>query len=94
MDLRFNEEYVPKPTNYKQTEKVKVEKKKDNKKEKKRDPTNSTCSDDSGLDETYQNLVKKSENKRGKISQDDFNLISVIGTGSYGKVFLVRNKSN
>jgi len=32
--------------------------------------------------------------KTGKISKDDFTLIQVIGTGSYGKVLLVKKKSS
>ena len=34
----------------------------------------------------------KSSSQTGKISKDDFTLIQVIGTGSYGKVLLVKKK--
>jgi serum/glucocorticoid-regulated kinase 2 len=34
--------------------------------------------------------MRKIEKKKGKISKEDFSIISLIGTGSYGKVFLVR----
>ena len=34
--------------------------------------------------------MRKLEKKKGKISKDAFSIISLIGTGSYGKVFLVR----
>ncbi|CDW75713.1 rps6 protein kinase [Stylonychia lemnae] len=42
----------------------------------------------------YDNLIQQSLSKTGKISKDDFNLIQVIGTGSYGKVLLVKKKQN
>jgi hypothetical protein len=32
------------------------------------------------------------EKKTGKISKDDFVMLSVIGTGTYGKVLLVKRK--
>eukprot|EP00347_Sterkiella_histriomuscorum_P005331 403357021 len=38
----------------------------------------------------YEKIMRKLEKKKGKISKEDFNIISLIGTGSYGKVFLVR----
>lgn len=38
--------------------------------------------------------MKKLEKKKGKISKEDFTIISLIGTGSYGKVFLVRKIEN
>jgi len=38
--------------------------------------------------------MRKLEKKKGKISKDDFGIISLIGTGSYGKVFLVRKLDN
>lgn len=34
------------------------------------------------------------ELKTGKVQKNDFALMSVIGTGSYGKVFLVKKKNN
>lgn len=39
-------------------------------------------------------LLNYSDQRNGKISKDDFNLISVIGKGAYGKVLLVKKKSN
>lgn len=39
-------------------------------------------------------LLTQSDTKHGRISKDDFNLISVIGKGAYGKVLLVKKKSN
>lgn len=38
----------------------------------------------------YEKIIRKLEKKKGKISKEDFSIISLIGTGSYGKVFLVR----
>jgi serum/glucocorticoid-regulated kinase 2 len=38
----------------------------------------------------YEKIIKKLEKKKGKISKEDFSIVSLIGTGSYGKVFLVR----
>lgn len=43
-------------------------------------------------EEAYDDLIKESQNLNGKISKDDFNLLKVIGQGSYGKVFLVQHK--
>lgn len=34
--------------------------------------------------------MRKIVKKKGHISKEDFSIISLIGTGSYGKVFLVR----
>lgn len=45
-------------------------------------------------DDYYESLVNKLEKKQGKVSKEDFTLISVIGSGSYGKVYLVRKISN
>jgi len=42
----------------------------------------------------YEKIIKKLERKKGKISKEDFNIVSIIGTGSYGKVFLVRKIDN
>ncbi len=38
----------------------------------------------------YEKIMKKLEKRKGKISKEDFLIVSIIGTGSYGKVFLVR----
>jgi serine/threonine protein kinase len=37
-------------------------------------------------------MMRKPISQTEKVSKDDFNLISVIGTGSYGKVLLVKKK--
>ena len=40
----------------------------------------------------YDSLIKQSQQKTGKVGNDDFSLIQVIGTGTYGKVLLVKKK--
>ena len=44
-------------------------------------------------DPDYNELVKETQEKYGKTNKDDFNLLRVIGQGSYGKVFLVKHKT-
>lgn len=44
--------------------------------------------------EAYDSFVKSTIYQTDKVSKDDFSLISVIGTGSYGKVLLVRKKGS
>ena len=39
-------------------------------------------------------LVSDSQAKTGKVTKDDFSMIQVIGTGTYGKVLLVRKNDN
>ena len=46
------------------------------------------------LDIEMNSLVSESNTRNGKITKDDFNLIQVIGTGAYGKVLLVKKKSD
>lgn len=43
-------------------------------------------------DKDYDIIVKSSQKKHGVKSKHDFNLLSVIGQGSYGKVYLVQEK--
>jgi len=40
----------------------------------------------------FEALVSKSLQKTGKVGKRDFTMITVIGTGSYGKVLLVKKK--
>jgi len=40
----------------------------------------------------FEELVAQSQRKTGKMAKEDFAMIQVIGTGSYGKVLLVRKK--
>lgn len=42
----------------------------------------------------YEAMVTSISKKAGMVTKDDFNLISVIGTGAYGKVLLVRKKNS
>ena len=43
--------------------------------------------------EEYETLIKSSQEKTGKVQKEDFSLIQVIGTGTYGKVLLVKKKN-
>ena len=38
--------------------------------------------------------MKQSQKKTGRVSNQDFTLLKVIGTGSYGKVLLVKKKES
>jgi serine/threonine protein kinase len=46
------------------------------------------------LNQEYQNMIEDTENTNGKVNKMDFETISVIGKGSYGKVVLVRKKTS
>lgn len=39
---------------------------------------------------TYEQIVNDQQKKTGKVSKSDFQMLSVIGKGSYGKVLLVK----
>ena len=43
--------------------------------------------------EEYETLIKSIQEKTGKVQKEDFSLIQVIGTGTYGKVLLVKKKN-
>lgn len=40
----------------------------------------------------YEQIVCESQKRDGAVSKNDFQMLSVIGKGSYGKVLLVRKK--
>ena len=40
----------------------------------------------------YNEVVEQSQKAKGKTTKDDFDMLKVIGQGSYGKVFLVKHK--
>ena len=40
----------------------------------------------------YEEIVNESQKRTGTVSKKDFQMLSVIGKGSYGKVLLVRKK--
>jgi serum/glucocorticoid-regulated kinase 2 len=42
--------------------------------------------------DNYEQIVADQQKRTGKVSNDDFTLLQVIGTGSYGKVLLVKKK--
>ena len=41
---------------------------------------------------TYEYIVSEKQKNTGSISRQDFQMLSVIGKGSYGKVLLVKKK--
>ena len=43
-------------------------------------------------DTDYQKIMEEQKAKNGGKTKNDFELLSVIGQGSYGKVYLVRDK--
>ena len=45
------------------------------------------------MKEQYEKIIDEEQKKQGKnVSKNDFETISVIGKGSYGKVTLVKKK--
>ncbi len=44
------------------------------------------------LNQEYQDIITDQQEKTGKVTKNDFETISVIGKGSYGKVVLVKKK--
>lgn len=42
----------------------------------------------------YDNLVTNIQRKSGMVTKDDFQMKSLLGIGSHGKVFLVEKRSN
>jgi hypothetical protein len=89
--LVINDEYVPQPDH---SEIAKLELLRLQEEET---SSTSSSSEATSLDSKptgYEKILKKMEKKKGKILKDDFSMISLIGTGSYGKVFLVRKNDN
>ena len=43
-------------------------------------------------EKSYEHLIMQSQKNSGGVSKDDFTMLKVIGTGSYGKVLLVKKK--
>lgn len=43
---------------------------------------------------SYEQLVKEQQEKTGKVSKSDFQMLSVIGKGSYGKVLMVKKNDS
>ena len=39
-------------------------------------------------------MITEQQNATGNVTKKDFEMISVLGKGSYGKVMLVRKKDN
>ena len=44
--------------------------------------------------ETYDRIIKDNQEQSGSVTKKDFEMISVIGKGSYGKVTLVKKKDS
>lgn len=42
----------------------------------------------------YEELVSETQQRTGSVSKNDFQMLSVIGKGSFGKVLLVKKKSS
>lgn len=42
----------------------------------------------------YEELVSETQARSGSVSKNDFQMLSVIGKGSYGKVLLVKKKDS
>ena len=45
-------------------------------------------------EDDYNKVINQQQTKSGNVTKKDFEMISVIGKGSYGKVMLVRKKDN
>jgi serum/glucocorticoid-regulated kinase 2 len=46
----------------------------------------------SAQQQEYDNLINENQKAAGNVSKKDFEMISVIGKGSYGKVMLVKKR--
>lgn len=46
------------------------------------------------MSDDYSKLIHNSLDENGKVSKQDFTCISIIGTGSYGKVYLVKKNDS
>ena len=46
------------------------------------------------IDQQYQDIITDQQKKTGSVNKNDFETISVIGKGSYGKVVLVKKKDS
>ena len=44
--------------------------------------------------ESYETLVNDQQKLTGKVTKNDFTMLSVIGKGSYGKVLLVKKNDS
>jgi protein-serine/threonine kinase len=42
----------------------------------------------------YEKMVEAQQKETGKVTREDFHMLSVIGKGSYGKVLLVKLKGS
>jgi hypothetical protein len=42
----------------------------------------------------YQEIIEENTAKKGRVTKDDFITYALLGEGSYGKVVLVKKKSN
>ena len=46
------------------------------------------------INKTYQDIIEGQQKKTGTVNKKDFEIKTVIGKGSYGKVMLVKKKDN
>ena len=50
--------------------------------------------EDVEMKQQYENIINEQQKKTGAVSKSDFDMLSVIGKGSYGKVLLVKKKDS
>jgi len=55
-------------------------------------PCSQQCHEDAAM--KYEELVSETQQRTGSVTKKDFQMLSVIGKGSYGKVLLVKKKDS
>jgi serine/threonine protein kinase len=59
-----------------------------------RSTSNSESEDFKSSEDEYKDIVKRMQTKTGKVYKKDFTILTVIGTGSFGKVYLVKKNED